>query len=723
MATLVLTIVGSVLGGPVGAAIGGLAGRAIDSQIFKPKGREGPRLTDLSVQTSSYGSPIPRVFGTMRIAGTVIWSTDLIETRNKASGGKGQPSVTTYSYAASFAVLLSSRRIERVGRIWADGKLLRGAGGDFKSQTGFRLYPGDEAQAVDPLIASAEGLAMTPAYRGGAYAVFEDFQLADYGNRIPSLTFEVVADAAPVAIGAIAGEISDGLVDGSEVAATLSGFSAYGDKASDVLAILATAAEGWIAPSGSRLALRSNRAPVRALNDEGFAVAGRKGGKNGRKVRSVAAAETVARTLSVAHYDPARDYQTGIQRARRPGPGSGTSRIDLPAAIDAGRAKQIAETALASADVAREHRSLSLSWAEADLTPGAVVTVEDEAGLWRIENWSLEAMVLSLDLSRLSDAAGATESATSGRVLGAPDRLIGETVVAAFELPSLTDAALATPRLLIAAGGTQPGWRQAALLLSTDGGARFEGLGATAAPAVVGAVIVPPAVAAATLIDRISLIDVELTHPAMVLSPADDAALDAGFNLALIGDELIQFAAVEQLGATRWRLRGLWRARRGTEAAIAGHVAGERFVMIGADSLMATDLPQALIGGQAIVLASGSADAEAASADAPITGMSVCPPSPVHVRMAAKGGQIELDWARRSRLGWRWQDGIDAPIGEQIERYRVTAILPDGSPFEAVTRYPAISLPQAVVPPGTAITLRQLGDICDSPSAMLVLDY
>ena len=42
---------------------------------------------------------------------------------------------------------------------------------------------------------------MTPAHRGIAYAVFEQLQLADFGNRIPSLTFEVIADEAPVRVG------------------------------------------------------------------------------------------------------------------------------------------------------------------------------------------------------------------------------------------------------------------------------------------------------------------------------------------------------------------------------------------------------------------------------------------------------------------------------------------------------------------------------------------
>ena len=79
MATLVLTGLGTAIGGPIGGAIGSLLGNAIDHATWaRPRGRTGPRLTELRVQTSSYGSAIPLLFGTMRVAGTVIWSTDLI---------------------------------------------------------------------------------------------------------------------------------------------------------------------------------------------------------------------------------------------------------------------------------------------------------------------------------------------------------------------------------------------------------------------------------------------------------------------------------------------------------------------------------------------------------------------------------------------------------------------------------------------------------------------
>ena len=205
MATVVLSAIGAIVGGPIGAAICAVIGQQVDKAIFAPGRRQGPRLGDLSVQTSSYGSAIPKLFGTVRVSGTVIWATDLKESRTTRSNGKGRGSTDVYSYGASFAVALSGRRIGGIGRIWADGKLLRGVAGDFKSETGFRFYAGGEGQALDPLIAATEGIGATPAYRGIAYAVFEDMQLAGFGNRIPSISFEVIADVAGTSAGVAVG--------------------------------------------------------------------------------------------------------------------------------------------------------------------------------------------------------------------------------------------------------------------------------------------------------------------------------------------------------------------------------------------------------------------------------------------------------------------------------------------------------------------------------------
>ena len=269
MATVILSAVGTYFGGPIGSAVGAAIGQQIDRAIIGGgKLREGPRIKELDIQTSSYGTQVPAIFGAMRVAGTVIWSTDLIETRNKNGGGKNRPATINYSYAASFAVALSSRPVARVGRIWADGNLLRGAAGDFKSEVIFRFHNGHADQPLDPLLSSAEAMGQCPAHRGLAYAVFEDFQLADFGNRIPSLTFELFERETPVPLMDIARATSAGAITG-ESASSLTGFAAQGSDCRSALEPLIATLPVMIRPEGDTMTVSdwNAAAPTNALID------------------------------------------------------------------------------------------------------------------------------------------------------------------------------------------------------------------------------------------------------------------------------------------------------------------------------------------------------------------------------------------------------------------------------------------------------------------------
>lgn len=713
MATVVLTVAGSLIGGPVGGAIGGMIGNAIDRDIlFKPKGREGPRLSELRVQTSSYGTQIPKLFGTMRVAGSVIWATDLIEHRSTKSSGKGRPSTTSYSYTASFAVALSARQIQSVGRIWADGKLLRGAAGDFKARTGFRLHLGSEDQSPDPLIAAAEGAGLTPAHRGIAYAVFENLELGDFGNRIPSLSFEVIADSAPQTAGAIADALASEMVVVDADTTALAGFAASGASARAVMETLAGATGGWFRTDGDRLALLHGDGVARALEDSGA-------GESGRARRDIAAADTAPRSLTLAYYEPARDYQAGVQRAVRPGAGVREARMELAAAIDATGAKTIAEAALMRLDVERERRTLALPWGALEVRPGERVTIAGQTGTWRVERWRLEHMTVLLECVAVTPGTTVAD-ASGGRVLPAPDLETGATVIHAFELPPL-GALATTPRLAIAAAGSGPGWRSAALLISTDGAASWSPAGVTALPAVLGHVVTPPGVAPSHLEDRANALVVELANGAMLLNDADAAALAAGANLAMAGDELFQFAHAVPLGARQWRLSGLWRGRRGTENAIGGQAAGDRFVLLELETLVTLDLPMQTIGSSADVLAQGVGDADAAEAMAIVTGISIAPPAPVHLRIDdLPEGEAQVRWVRRSRIGWDWIDGIDAPLGEEGERYRVTISGAEG-PWTIETNEPSLVLTAEERLAVTSVVVRQIGSNGLSPPTTLEL--
>ncbi|MBZ0260812.1 MAG: glycoside hydrolase/phage tail family protein [Hyphomicrobiales bacterium] len=208
MATVVLqyagAAVGTFLGGPVGGiigrAVGAVAGNIVDQNLFGSGTRrtQGPRLNDLRVMASEEGAPIPRLWGRMRISGQVIWATNFEEvskTTTQKSSSKGGPKskATEYSYFANFAVGLCEGVVDRLGRVWADGKEI-----DLSPFT-TRFYRGVEDQDADSLIVAKEGVDNAPAYRGLAYIVFERLPLESFGNRLPQLSFEVISSSGGAA--------------------------------------------------------------------------------------------------------------------------------------------------------------------------------------------------------------------------------------------------------------------------------------------------------------------------------------------------------------------------------------------------------------------------------------------------------------------------------------------------------------------------------------------
>jgi hypothetical protein len=573
MATLILTTVGTILGGPIGAAIGAVAGQAIDAEIFKPAGRQGPRIADLRVQTSTYGAQVPGIFGRMRVAGTVIWATDLIESSSKSGGGKGRPSVTTYNYSCSFAVALSSRPITRIGRIWADGNLLRGEAGDFKAGIGgFRVYTGAPDQMADPLILADRGADVTPAWRDFAYVVFEGLQLADFGNRIPSLTFEMVADEAPVPLSRIAASLRGGAAvgfAGDTPEPELDGFAAVGDNAGDAIAPLLEAYALQMRGDGDGLSLTAGVPSAELL-----VVGGDLRSSNGRQLdvreEERQPIDRVPRRLSVRYYDPDRDYQTGIQSAERQSAGREEVQVDLPALMSATAARQTAAQSLRRRFLGRRTVRMERGWRALGHSPGDVVSI-GTGGAWRIETLEWESAAVRLTLVAVPSGTHAPMlAADAGQNVRQRDRLIGPTHLALIETPQLTDTLVEVPQVFAAACGGSGAWRPAALFARSEAGGGYEQIGAIRQAAVIGVTASALPWGTPSLIDMASSVDVVLHDSDAILAPASDAALINGANACMIGDELLQFGRADEIGPRAYRLSRLLRGRRGTERFMAG---------------------------------------------------------------------------------------------------------------------------------------------------------
>lgn len=213
--------IGSIIGAVVGfytggttwyamaasAAQGAAVGSAVGGLIDPPKGPTiiGPRLSDLSQQNASYGASIPRVYGSAPVYGNVFWieNNRLKETVHKdnegGKGGGGGSEVKTFTYSATFALGLCRGEIAGIRRIWVSGKLIYDAGvtdvdaiaASNRAANGFTVYLGTEDQMPNPRMQAALGAANTPAFRGLAYIVFEDFDLTDYGNSLAGAQIKV----------------------------------------------------------------------------------------------------------------------------------------------------------------------------------------------------------------------------------------------------------------------------------------------------------------------------------------------------------------------------------------------------------------------------------------------------------------------------------------------------------------------------------------------------
>ncbi len=184
-------IAGNAVGGPLGEVIG-LGANLLHDSLAKPKTQHsmGPRLTEITMQTATYGKMIPIVYGTVKLAGNIIWAGKVKEHRQDHYQRRGKFSsralvASQFHYTISVAIAICEGEINQILRVWANDKLVD------LSCNNYRIYNGTEGQMPDPLIEATCGHNRTPAFRGLAYVVIEDLPITEYGGRMPNFLFEV----------------------------------------------------------------------------------------------------------------------------------------------------------------------------------------------------------------------------------------------------------------------------------------------------------------------------------------------------------------------------------------------------------------------------------------------------------------------------------------------------------------------------------------------------
>lgn len=130
----------------------------------------------------------------------------------------------------------------------------------------------------------------------------------------------------------------------------------------------------------------------------------------------------------------------------------------------------------------------------------------------------------------------------------------------------------------VAVSGTSDAWRGATVELSYDGGANYVSSQDAQLPIVMGYLT--------TALDDHPQAYPDVTHTFRVqidvlnvdIADTDLAGMFSGVNLAIVGDELIQFADANEISQGLWEFSYLLRGRKGS--ATAHHAIGSRFVIL-----------------------------------------------------------------------------------------------------------------------------------------------
>ncbi|MFQ3594889.1 MAG: phage tail protein [Sphingomonadaceae bacterium] len=611
-------------------------------------------LPELRFTSSSYGDPIPQVFGRHRVPGVMIWATQ----PRRASARKGG-TPDRRAYFCSFAVALSSRKIRKVGRIWADGREIRNKAGEFEQPIVMRVYLGTRHQEPDPLIVAEEGLDGAPAYRGLAYVLFENFPLSGFGNRIPSLGFEVWADEDQNESGSWVGAILGQSIAGDEaqhaclpVAGYLASRSARADAA-----LLAEVADARIGRKADRISLSDRAKLVPVPRSE--LVSHASGPQADADFWTSQNPDRRPAECAVAYADPERDYQAGRQHLAGLA-GSRFLQLAAPISATASQALAIAETAASRAVAETEELEIMLSWDWLNIDAGSLLTVEGVEGRWAVVQKEIGRGTVTFRCLRDHGRRGEGRVTDPGRAIIAPARPTPSTRFEIVELPFAS--ALGPAGLVHVFPLAQDGWKGADFAWS-DASGDVRPIGWQDAGVPHGEILAPLALGPSTIWDEVNALRISGfwgDEAPLSRAPAD---LRSDQNLLVVGDEVIQFRDATELADGSFLLRGLLRGRKGSIPRF--HAAGTGWYVLDEARGLSLGYAADAVGSVLRFEAVGPGDVSSAASQLhQLSGAALSALAPCHVRLVRdSAGTVHLQWIERNRRSLDWYAPQMDPAG------------------------------------------------------------
>lgn len=382
-----------------------------------------------------------------------------------------------------------------------------------------------------------------------------------------------------------------------------------------------------------------------------------------------------------------QDYQAATEMSDRLLSGQESTRdISLGIGMTAAEAKGVADALVFDQVAALTKTTLRVPLKYAYVEPGDIVTAINADGRsYRLRVQVKRDTLSIIELECVLDDVGALESAavTDGSYITVAEPVTVEsTTFEALDIPLLRDADN-TPGYYVAAAPvitnpTNYEWRGALVARSwndTDYAELFQARSA----AVMGTCSNTLGNwTGGNVYDETNALAVVTTGGQLSSATRDNLQLDGALNVAAVGSqaagwELIRFRNATLTGPNTYVLTGLHRGFRGTEWAMAGHGAGEQFVLLTAALGRVTDQTSQLnLPCHIKAVTFGLRLADVTSEPFVDTGVVLRPFSPVNARALASGSDLLVTWQRRTRVSYAYAGANPAvPLGEAAELYRV----------------------------------------------------
>lgn len=714
--------------GIVASALRFIGGSILSQLLAGTTKTEGPRLSDLKVQVSTYGNAIPRVYGeAVRTAGNVIDKSDLHERKKKKRKkmlGIVMASNTTYFYSVDLVILICEGQLpdNALRRVFAAGKVVfdRDApaavaptdpdGGIFSEGAGvlfgdanknkthalfsrLTFYPGSATQDIDPLVQALHPGEAVPAYRHSAYVVIEGLQLADYGNGIPNIEFEYETNFTTVrsAIEDLA-SFADVTLNGGPMSDPLRGYVvAKAGSVWDAIEPLAGVFSfDLITDGGDFRAIRRGTGMRTILTTEDFA--GRDAKEQAKDLWDLSRkdANTFPDEVNVTYFDIDRDYQPNTQRAFR-NESFAKNKVDVEVAVvlnaDEGRSvagRTLAES-IASAGAVKLYLVSKYRWLRGADVIG--VPIDGEIYSFRIGN-VIESPnqvvvvegVFEDGLCYVQNVAGA-----SGIIPDNSLALPGDTLFQPMDTSIVEDVDDDTG-FYFAVSATGLAWSGGDIYRAEGVGSplTYELITDPVVAATIGDCVSTLASGPTDVWDWVNTLDVQLLNTNDTLdSVTEDDVVTRNANFAWVGQadgfegEYINFLTATPSGSPSiYTLSGLLRGRRGTEFAVGLHVADERLVMFNSTEVGRMDFGP-IDWGLSRTYKTVSLPLEVTD-DGDVlvfanSGEGKRPYAGAHLNGVRNGANndILIEWERRTRFETPALGGGPVPLGEEVEAYEV----------------------------------------------------